>query len=176
MLQPRAHKTKLQKKSTSPAKPKLTIGAHVHYRDYTINRPKWVAGKVTGHVGNKMFTVQGPDGHCRRHEDQLKLRSVPKLNRQRRLSRPLQSTVHVIQRRISSDSTTEFQNVLFISPTRSRMKNCCSRSSTCVICVTCVTSSFESCRFRYSTNQTYCRVSNEQSGREDCRVSHSMLL
>ena len=52
------------------------------------NRPKWVAGKVTGHVGNKMFTVQGPDGHCRRHEDQLKLRSVPKLNRQRRLSRP----------------------------------------------------------------------------------------
>ena len=88
VLQTRAHKTKLQKKSTSPAKPKFTIGAHVHYRDYTRNRPKWVAGKVTGHVGNKMFTVQGPDGHCRRHEDQLKLRSVPKLNRQRRLSRP----------------------------------------------------------------------------------------
>ena len=35
-----------------------------------------------------MFTVQGPDGHCRRHEDHLKLRSVPKLNRQRRLSHP----------------------------------------------------------------------------------------
>ena len=35
-----------------------------------------------------MFTVQGPDGHCGRHEDQLKLRSVPKLNRQRRLIRP----------------------------------------------------------------------------------------
>ena len=29
-----------------------------------------------------MFIVQGSDGHCRRHEDQLKLRSVPKLNRQ----------------------------------------------------------------------------------------------
>ena len=58
VLQPRAHKTKRQKKSTSPAKPKFTIGAHVHYRDYTRNRPKWVAGKVIGHVGNKMFTVQ----------------------------------------------------------------------------------------------------------------------
>ena len=32
-----------------------------------------------------MFIGQGPDGHCRRHEDQLKLRSVPKLNRQRSL-------------------------------------------------------------------------------------------
>ena len=50
VLQPRVHKTKLQKKSTSPAKPKFTIGAHVNYRDYTISRPKWVAGKVTGHV------------------------------------------------------------------------------------------------------------------------------
>ena len=138
VLQPRAHKTKLQKKSTSPAKPKLTIGAHVHYRDYTRNRPKWVAGKVTGHVGNKMFTVQGPDGHCRRHEDQLKLRSVPKLNRQRRLSRPLQSTVHVIQRWISSHSTTVFQNVLFISPTRSRMKNCLfSFTNLCCLCYLC---------------------------------------
>ena len=88
VLQPRAHKRKLQQKSTFPAKPKFTIGAHVHCRDYTINRPKWVAGKVTGHVGKKMSTVQGPDGHCRRHEDQLKLRSVPKLNRQRRLNRP----------------------------------------------------------------------------------------
>ena len=35
-----------------------------------------------------MFTVQGPDGYCRRHEDQLKLHSVHKLNRQRRLYRP----------------------------------------------------------------------------------------
>ena len=34
-----------------------------------------------------MFIVQGPDGHCRRHEDQLKLHSVLKLNRQRRLNR-----------------------------------------------------------------------------------------
>ena len=85
---PRAHKAKLHRKSTFPGKPKFTIGAHVHYRDYTRNRPKWVAGKVTGHVGKKMFIVQGPDGHCRRHEDQLKLRSVPKLNRQRRLNRP----------------------------------------------------------------------------------------
>ena len=34
-----------------------------------------------------MFIVQGSDGHCRRHEDQLKLRSVPKQNRQRRLNR-----------------------------------------------------------------------------------------
>ena len=34
-----------------------------------------------------MFIVQGPDGQCRRHVDQLKLRSVPKLNRQRRLNR-----------------------------------------------------------------------------------------
>ena len=42
---------------------------------------------MTGHVGNKKFIVQGPDGHCRRHEYQLKLRSVPKLNRQRSLNR-----------------------------------------------------------------------------------------
>ena len=48
---------------------------------------KWDAGKVTGHVGKKVFIVQVPDGHCRRFEDQLKLRSVPKLNRQRRLNR-----------------------------------------------------------------------------------------
>ena len=34
-----------------------------------------------------MFTVHGPDGHCRRHEDQLKLRSVIKLNCQRSLNR-----------------------------------------------------------------------------------------
>ncbi len=34
-----------------------------------------------------MFIVQGHDGHCRRHEDQLKLRSVLKLNRHRRLNR-----------------------------------------------------------------------------------------
>ena len=36
----------------------------------------------------KCSVSKGPDGHCRRHEDQLKLRSVPKLNHQRRLSRP----------------------------------------------------------------------------------------
>ena len=82
VLQPREHTAK----PTLPAKPKFLIGEHVHYRNFTRNRPKWVAGKVTGHVGNKMFIVQGPDGHCRRHEDQLKLRSVPKLNRQRRLN------------------------------------------------------------------------------------------
>ena len=82
VLQPRAHKAKLQQKL--PAMPKFSIGEHIHYRDFTRNRPKWVAGKVTGHVG---MTIQGPDGHCRRHEDQLKLRSVPKLNRQRRLDR-----------------------------------------------------------------------------------------
>ena len=35
-----------------------------------------------------MFIVHGPDGHCRRHEDKLKLRSVPKPNRQRHLNRP----------------------------------------------------------------------------------------
>ena len=80
VLQPRAHKAKLQQKL--PAKPKFSIGEHVHYRDFTRNRPKWVTGKVTGHVGMKMFIVQGPDGHCRRHEDQLKLRSVLKLHRQ----------------------------------------------------------------------------------------------
>ena len=85
MLQPHAHKAKLQQKL--PAMPKFSIGEHVHYRDFTRNRPKWVAGKVTGHVGMKMFIFQGPDGHCRRHEDHLKLRSVPKLNRQRRLNR-----------------------------------------------------------------------------------------
>ena len=83
VLQPRAHTAK----QTLPAKPTFSIGEHVHYRDFTRNRPKWVAGKVTGHVGNKMFIVKGPDGHCRRHEDQLKLRSVPKSNRQRRLNR-----------------------------------------------------------------------------------------
>ena len=96
VLQPRAHKAKLQQKSTFPAKPKFTIGRHVHYRNFTRNRPKWVAGKVTGDVGKKMFIVQGPDGHCRRHEDQLKLRSVPKLNRQRRLncSTPFDSERH----------------------------------------------------------------------------------
>ena len=33
-----------------------------------------------------MFIVQGQHGHCRRHEDQLKLRSVPKLTRQRHLN------------------------------------------------------------------------------------------
>ena len=70
VLQPRAHKAKLQQKL--PAKPKYPIGEHVHYRDFTRNRPKWVAGKVTGHVGMKLFIVQGPDGHCRLHEDQLK--------------------------------------------------------------------------------------------------------
>ena len=85
MLQPRAHKAKLQDKL--PAKPKLSIGEHVHYRDFTRNRPTWVAGKVTGHVGMKMFIVQGPDGHCRRHVDQSKLRYVLKLNRQRSLNR-----------------------------------------------------------------------------------------
>ena len=84
VLQPRAHKAKLQQKL--PAKPTFSIGEHVHYRDFTRNRPKWVAGKVTGHVEMNMFMVQGPDGHCRRHEDQLKLRSVLKLNRQRSLN------------------------------------------------------------------------------------------
>ena len=34
-----------------------------------------------------MFIVQGTNGHCRRHEYQLMLRSVPKLNRQSRLNR-----------------------------------------------------------------------------------------
>ena len=61
--------------------------AYIKYRDFTRNRPKWAAGKVTGHVGKKMAFVQGPDGHCRRHEDQLTLRSVPKQNHQRRLNR-----------------------------------------------------------------------------------------
>ena len=46
------------------------------------NRQKWVAGKVTGQVAKKMFIAQGPDGHCRRHEDQLKLHSVQNPNRQ----------------------------------------------------------------------------------------------
>ena len=98
VLQPRAHKAKLQQKL--PAKPKFPIGQHVHYRDFTRNRPKWVGGKVPGHVGMKMFIVQGPHGHCRRHEDQLKLRSVPKLNRRRRLNR---STVFDSERHTKTD-------------------------------------------------------------------------
>ena len=73
VLQPRAHKAKLQQKL--PAKPKFSIGEYVHYRDFTRNRPKWVAEKVTDHVGMKMLIVQGRDGHCRRNEDLLKLRS-----------------------------------------------------------------------------------------------------
>ena len=86
VLQPRAHKAKRQQKSL--AKPKFSIREHVHYRDFTTNHPKWVPGKVTGrHVGMKMSIVQGPEGHCRRHEDKLKLRSVPKLTRQRCLNR-----------------------------------------------------------------------------------------
>ena len=80
VLQPRARTAK----QTLPAKPKFSIGEHVHF---TRNRPQCVAGKLTGHVRNKMLIVQGSDGHCRRHEDQLKLRSVPKLNHQRRLNR-----------------------------------------------------------------------------------------
>ena len=86
MLQSRAHKAKLPQKSALPAKSKVSIGANVHYSDFTRTSPKWVAGKVTGYVGNKKFIVQGPDGRCRRHEDQLKLRLVPKLNRQRSLN------------------------------------------------------------------------------------------
>ena len=96
VLQPRAHTAN----QTLPAKPTFSIGEHVHYRDLTRNRPKWVAGKVTGHVGNKMFIVKGPDGHCRRHEDQLKLRSVPTLNGQRRLNR---STAFVSDRHTNTD-------------------------------------------------------------------------
>ena len=48
VLQPRAHKAKRQQKWTFPAKPKFTIilCAYFHYRDFTRNRPKWVAGKV----------------------------------------------------------------------------------------------------------------------------------
>ena len=85
---------------------KLSIGEHVHYRDFTRNRPKGVAGKVTGHVGMKMFIVQGPHGHCRRHEDQLKLRSFPKLNRQRRLNR---STAFDSERHTKTDQQCEKQ-------------------------------------------------------------------
>ena len=85
VLQPPEHTAKLQQELL--AKPKFPIGEHVHYRDFTRNRPEWVAGKVTGHVGMKMFIVQGHDGHCRRHEYRLKLRSVLKLNRHRRLNR-----------------------------------------------------------------------------------------
>ena len=70
VLQPRARKAKRQQKLS--AKPKFSIGEHVHYRDFTRNRPKWVAGKVTGHVGMKMFIVHGLYGHCLRLEDQLK--------------------------------------------------------------------------------------------------------
>ena len=102
VLQSRAHKAKLQQKL--PAKPKLSIGEHVHYRDFTRNRPKLVAGKVTGHVGMKMFIAQGPDGHCHRHEDQLKLRSVLKLNRQRRLNR---STAFDSERHTKTDQQCE---------------------------------------------------------------------
>ena len=85
VLQPRAHTAK----PSLQAKPKFSIGEHIHYRDLTRNHPKWVAGKVTGNVGNKMFIVQGTDGHCRPHEDQLKLRSVLKLNRQRSMNRSI---------------------------------------------------------------------------------------
>ena len=166
VLQPRAHKAKLQQKL--PAKTKFSIGEHVHYRDFTRNRPKWVAGKVTGHVGMKMFIVQGPDGHCRRHEDQLKLRSVLKLNRQRSLncSTAFDSESHtktdqqcdngvpecVVQQ--PDEATNEELPVLvdqYVLPRRS----------------TRIT-------LWYSTNETYCRVSSEHSGREDCHVSHSM--
>ena len=47
-----------------------------------------------------MFIVQGHDGHCRRHEDQLKLRSVLKLNRHRRLNR---STAFDSERHMKTD-------------------------------------------------------------------------
>ena len=71
VLQPRKHEAKLHQKTTLPAKPKLSISEHVHYRDFTRNRPNWLPGKVIGHVGRKMFIAQGPDAHCRRHEDKL---------------------------------------------------------------------------------------------------------
>ena len=126
VLQPRAHKAKLQQ--TLPAKPKFPIGQHVHYRDFTRNRPKWVAGKVTGHVGMKMFIVQGPDGHCRRHEDQLKLHSVPKLNSQCRLNR---STAFDSERHTKTDQQRDngvpevvAQQPDEAPPTRPRTKNC----------------------------------------------------
>ena len=79
VLKARGHQARLQQKSTLPGKPKFSIGAYAHYRDFTRNRPKWVAGKVTGHVGKKMFIVQGHGGHYRRHEDQLKLNSQRRL-------------------------------------------------------------------------------------------------
>ena len=52
----------------------------------------------------KMFIVQGPDGHCRRHEDQLKLRSVLKLNRLCRLNR---STAFDSERHTKTDQQCE---------------------------------------------------------------------
>ena len=115
VLQPCAHKAKLKQKSTLPAKPKFSTGAYVHYRDFIRNHPKWVAGKVTGHVGKKMFiaVVQQPDGHCRRHQYQLKVRSVL-----------LRSTMNVIHRRISIDMPTVFPNLMFTSQARPRTKNC----------------------------------------------------
>ena len=39
VLQPRAHKAKLQQKSTLPAKQKFAIGAYVYYRYLTRTRP-----------------------------------------------------------------------------------------------------------------------------------------
>ena len=120
VLQPRAHTAK----PTLPAKPKFSIGEQVHYRDFTRNRPKWAAGKVTGYVGNQMFIVQGPGGHCRRHEDQLKLHSVPKLNRQRRQNR---SAAFDSERNTKTDQHRYDNGVpelTFTNPTRPRTKNC----------------------------------------------------
>ena len=106
VLQPRAHKAKLLQKSALPVKPKFSIGGHVHYRDFTRNRPKWVAGKVTAADTN------------------IKLRSVPKLNRQRRLNRSAAFDSERYTKWISSDMTTVFQNLMFTSTTRPRTKNC----------------------------------------------------
>ena len=84
VLQPCAHKAKLQR-SCQPSRNSQSVNTSITGISQEIIR-NGLLKNVTGHVGNKMFIVQGPHGHCRRHEDQPKLRSVPKLNRQRRLN------------------------------------------------------------------------------------------
>ena len=91
----------------------------------------------------------------------------------------LHSTLNVIQRRSSSDLSTVCPNLLFTSQTRPRTKNRLFSVINIVLPRRSNRVDFGIPPMRLiaewaTDNLEGCRVSNGQSGRKDCHVSHSM--
>ena len=85
MLQP------MKKVAPSSPKHQFTVGDCVYFRDYTRHTQKWLPGRITGHIGQKMCLMRAmmarfADTSTRSNEDMSRRTCHDPLRHQRRSS------------------------------------------------------------------------------------------